>query len=76
MRESHYPASGDPIVFFDFETTGLSAQKDSIIEIAAIKYVPGEESHPHMQQLIRIDRPLPRFISKLTRGMGLPLLFL
>jgi len=66
MRDSHYPVSGDPIVFFDFETTGLCARTDSIIEIAAVKYVPGADSHPHMQQLIHIDRPLPRFITKLT----------
>lgn len=66
MHDSHYPVSGDPIVFFDFETTGLCANRDSIIEIAAVKFVPGAESHPHMQQLILIDRPLPRFITKLT----------
>jgi DNA polymerase-3 subunit epsilon len=66
MRDSHYPTSGDPIVFFDFETTGLCAKNDSIIEIAAVKYVPGADSHPHMAQLIAIDRPLPRFITKLT----------
>lgn len=66
MPHSHYPISGDPIVFFDFETTGLCAKSDSIIEIAAVKYIPGAESHPHMEQLIRIDRPLPSFITKLT----------
>jgi DNA polymerase-3 subunit epsilon len=66
MHDSHYPASGNPIVFFDFETTGLSADTDSIIEIAAVKYLPGADSHPHMQQLILTDRPLPRFITKLT----------
>jgi len=66
MHNLHYPVSGRPIVFFDFETTGLCAKKDSIIEVAAVKYVPGSDSHPHMQQLIRIDRPLPRFITKLT----------
>lgn len=66
MRESHYPVSGDPIVFFDFETTGLCPKKDSIIEVAAVKYLPGAAEHPHMTQLIAIDRPLPRFITKLT----------
>lgn len=66
MRDSHYPVSGDPIVFFDLETTGLSAREDAIIEIAAVKFIPGADSHPHMQRLIRIDRPLPRFITKLT----------
>jgi len=66
MREAHYPATGEPIVFFDFETTGLCPKKDSIIEVAAVKYVPGADDHPHMTQLISIDRPLPRFITKLT----------
>ena len=66
MRDAHYPVSGNPIVFFDFETTGLCAKKDSIIEMAAVKYVPGADSHPHMERLIRIDQPLPRFITKLT----------
>jgi hypothetical protein len=49
---------------FDFETTGLCAKTDSIIQIAAVKYVPGADSHPHMQQLIHVDRPLPRFITR------------
>lgn len=66
MRDSHYPRSGDPIVFFDFETTGLCAKKDRIIEVAAVKYIPGAESHPHMTHLIAIDRPLPKFITNLT----------
>lgn len=66
MRDSHYPGSGEPIVFFDFETTGLCSKKDSIIEIAAVKYVPGASSHSHMAQLISIDRPLPAFITRLT----------
>lgn len=66
MHDSHYPLSGEPIVFFDFETTGLCPKKDSIIEVAAIKYVPGANEHPHMAHLIEIDRPLPKFITKLT----------
>jgi DNA polymerase III epsilon subunit family exonuclease len=66
MSSSHYPKSGSPIVFFDFETTGLCPKKDSIIEVAAVKYVPGADDHPHMSHLIAIDRPLPRFITKLT----------
>lgn len=66
MRDSHYPLSGDPIVFFDFETTGLCPKKDLIIEVAAVKYVPGATEHPHMTHLIAIDRPLPKFITKLT----------
>lgn len=66
MRDSHYPQSGDPIVFFDFETTGLCSKKDLIIEVAAVKYIPGAQSHPHMTQLIAIDRPLPRLITNLT----------
>lgn len=66
MRDLHYPQSGDPIVFFDFETTGLCPKKDSIIEVAAVKYIPGSESHPHIQHLVSLDRPVPKFITKLT----------
>jgi len=66
MHDTHYPQTGNPIVFFDFETTGLSAKNDLIIEVAAVKYVPGANSHSHMQQLILIDRPLSPFISRLT----------
>lgn len=66
MHALHYPTSGGPIVFFDFETTGLCPKKDSIIEVAAIKYVTGAAEHPHMSHLIAIDRPIPRFITKLT----------
>ncbi|MDY0976468.1 3'-5' exonuclease [Massilia sp. CFBP9012] len=60
------PSTGNPIVFFDFETTGLSAKTDLIIEVAAVKCVPGAKSHPHMQQLILIEKPLSPFISRLT----------
>lgn len=66
MSNLHYPLTGDPIVFFDFETTGLCAKKDAIIEVAAVRYVPGAGSHPHMQRLIAIDRALPPFITRLT----------
>ncbi len=62
----HYPTTGNPIVFFDFETTGLCHVKEVIIEVAAVKYVPGASVHPQMSSLIKIDRPLPRFISRLT----------
>lgn len=66
MLDSHYPQSGDPIVFFDFETTGLCSKKDTIIEVAAVKYIPGADAHPHMQRLVAIGRPLPGFITNLT----------
>ena len=60
------PLQHSPIIFFDLETTGLCARNDRIIEIAAIKIIPGEEHHASMSQLISIDRPVPRFITKLT----------
>lgn len=66
MRNSHYPVSGEPIVFFDVETTGLCPNKDAIIEVAAVKYIPGADAHPHLQRLVAIDRPLPGFITRLT----------
>jgi len=66
MSDLHYPLSGKPTVFFDVETTGLCSKKDLIIEIAAVKYIPGAQAHPHMQHLILIDRPIPPFITRLT----------
>ncbi|SFD48230.1 exonuclease, DNA polymerase III, epsilon subunit family [Massilia yuzhufengensis] len=66
MQNPHYPTSGDPIVFFDVETSGLCARKDSIIELAAVKFIPGADTHPHIQHLIATERPLSPFITKLT----------
>jgi DNA polymerase III subunit epsilon len=57
------------ILFFDFETTGLSGERDQIIEIGAIllervndQYRVAEE----MSALVLADRPLPEKIIEIT----------
>ena len=49
----------------DIETTGLSPERDSIIEIGAVKYKGGEEAG-EFSCLINICRPLPARITELT----------
>jgi DNA polymerase III epsilon subunit family exonuclease len=49
----------------DIETTGLSAQKDAITEIAAIQYYQGVETHRFLT-LINPHKPIPKFIQRLT----------
>jgi DNA polymerase III epsilon subunit family exonuclease len=59
-------ADGAKFVFFDLETTGLSPRGCKIIEMAALRV--GEEGviAGSFQALVRIDHPLPYFITKLT----------
>jgi DNA polymerase III epsilon subunit family exonuclease len=53
-------------VFFDLETTGLSPRGDRIIEIAAVRVGAGGHELDSFEALVRIDRPIPPFITKLT----------
>ena len=55
----------DDYVLVDIETTGLSPVKDDIIEIGAIK-VENNKMVDTFNQLIKIDRSLPQFITNLT----------
>ncbi len=50
-----------PIVFFDIEATGLNVIKDRIIQLAMIKYVPGQLLPDEMVMLIN---PGPVLISE------------
>src|SRR5688572_7485239 len=59
-------ADGAKFVFFDLETTGLSPRGCRIIEIAALRVAAGGEACGSFQTLIRIDEPLPYFITRLT----------
>lgn len=55
----------DDYVLVDIETTGLSPVNDDIIEIGAIK-VENNKMVDTFNQLIKIDRSLPPFITNLT----------
>ena len=55
----------DDYVLVDIETTGLSPINDDIIEIGAIK-VENNKMVDTFNQLIKIDRSLPPFITNLT----------
>ena len=55
-----------PIVVFDLETTGLSAVKDRVIEIGAVKLEHGEVAG-EFQTFVDPGRPLPERITQLTR---------
>ncbi len=59
----------DRVLLFDFETSGLNAMRDQVIEIGAIvlekvhgQYVITNE----MQELVLADRPLPPKITDIT----------
>ncbi len=54
-----------PLVIFDFETTGLDAMRDRIIEIGAIKYHKGQKI-AELGTLIKPEIPLPETASKIT----------
>ena len=49
----------------DLETTGLSPDKDRVIEIGAVKYHEGKRKEQY-SCLVRIGMPLPERITKLT----------
>ncbi|MEA4965272.1 MAG: PolC-type DNA polymerase III [Oscillospiraceae bacterium] len=53
------------IVAFDLETTGLSSQHDTIIEIGAVIF-RGDEIVDRFQTFVKPGRPLPRKIIDLT----------
>jgi len=53
-------------VVFDIETTGLSAERDSIIEIGAVKIVDGEITE-RFSRFVNPGRRLPEKIVELTR---------
>ncbi len=58
------------ILLFDFETTGLSAERDQIIEIGAILLEKTESGQYHvideLSTLVLADRPLPSKIVEIT----------
>ncbi|MFQ6612288.1 MAG: helicase C-terminal domain-containing protein [Fidelibacterota bacterium] len=52
-------------IAFDFETTGLDAREDRIIEIAAIRFEDGKPSERYVT-LLNPGRPIPAMITDIT----------
>lgn len=59
------PLPATDVVVFDFETTGLSAQRDEIIEIGGLRYRDGEMKD-EFSFLIKPTIPIPDKIAKIT----------
>jgi DNA polymerase III epsilon subunit family exonuclease len=59
-------ADGAEFVFFDLETTGLSPRGCRIIEIAALRVGERGRVSRSFEALVRIDEPVPWFITRLT----------
>ena len=53
------------LICFDFETTGLNAVNDRVIEIGAIKIFNGELID-QISTLIKVDIPIPEVVQKIT----------
>ncbi len=56
----------DTFIIFDLETTGLNADRDEIIEIAAIRYKKGTNKHDTIQALVKTSKAIPQEITDLT----------
>ena len=65
VKGSYSGTFDDEIVAFDIETTGLSARKDSIIEIAAVK-ICGGNIIDRFHSYVNSDHPIPEQITKWT----------
>lgn len=56
----------EQFVVLDLETTGLDPRRHQIIEIGAIKFMPGKDHHPTFQCLVKAKRKLSPQIVQLT----------
>jgi DNA polymerase III epsilon subunit family exonuclease len=64
-REHFMGLRGLSCVIVDIETTGLEPETNEIIEVAGLKIVKGQIEAP-FNALIKLDRPLPEEIVRLT----------
>ena len=47
-----------PVAVFDFETTGLSAGPDRVIEVSIVRLEPGRDPVLALDTLVRPNRPV------------------
>lgn len=56
----------DTFIVFDLETTGLKAESNEIIEVGAIRFTKGTDTHATFQSLVKPKKPVPKKITDIT----------
>jgi DNA polymerase III epsilon subunit family exonuclease len=56
----------DTFIVFDLETTGLKAELNEIIEVAAIRFKKGTTTHDTFQSLVKPKKAIPKKIIEIT----------
>ena len=56
----------ETFIVFDLETTGLNAERHEIIEVAAIRFKKGTNTHDTFQSLVKPKKAVPQKITELT----------
>ncbi len=56
----------DTFIVFDLETTGLKAESNEIIELAAIRFKKGTNTHDTFQSLVKPKKAVPKKITEIT----------
>ena len=56
----------DTFIVFDLETTGLKSETNEIIEVAAIRFKKGTNTHDTFQSLVRPSKAIPKKITEIT----------
>jgi DNA polymerase III subunit epsilon len=56
----------DTFIVFDLETTGLKAESNEIIEVAAIRFKKGTNTHDTFQSLVKPKKAVPKKITEIT----------
>ena len=64
-RKTARQTSGENYTVIDLETTGLNAARDAIVEYGALRVRNGEPAET-FSALVRVERPLPDAVIKLT----------
>lgn len=57
----------DTFIVFDLETTGLNSETHEIIEVGAIRFKKGTNTHDTFQSLVKPKKSVPKKITEITR---------